>query len=407
MDSDAVKHTDSVLSKSKLSNNIQSRKNTMSKNASINVLRPMPASCVNRGDDGAPKTMSFGGALRLRNSSQSKRRPTRFGLHELYTSSSEYSYLGLRTKLLELPLKDELVLADCPEDIAISIATAISKHFIGEKKDDKNEEDASATDETPESDKAEKGTTLAYFAPAEIRAMVNHLKANAWDITSCLTVKKNKTTVVTKALKSIMDAAGLRDAIDIALFGRMFAGSKDLNIESAISTSHAYSTHGIDVEIDSFTALDDIPSEEGGAAHMGSKEFGSGVMSESWVLNIDTLKRNLGNFATPEIIRSIVSDVVNSILRNGVPEGNRTSMLTNTLPVYATVTVSNGTPCAMSFETPVQAGRDGGFTLNSIKAFDAELQRINSYALKVHGSEKVADTDGFHPDALAKVLEYV
>jgi CRISPR system Cascade subunit CasC len=56
---------------------------------------------------------------------------------------------------------------------------------------------------------------------------------------------------VARAIKGVQ----LKDAADIALFGRMVANDHSLMVEGAAMFSHALSTHKVDNEIDFFSAL--------------------------------------------------------------------------------------------------------------------------------------------------------
>ena len=69
---------------------------------------------------------------------------------------------------------------------------------------------------------------------------------------------------------------GQRDTVDIALFGRMMADNTSLNIDAASQVAHAISTHATNMEMDFYTAVDDLlPSGEMGADMMGTVEFNS------------------------------------------------------------------------------------------------------------------------------------
>ena len=54
-------------------------------------------------------------------------------------------------------------------------------------------------------------------------------------------------------------------SIDIALFGRMVASSKNLNVEASCQVAHAISTHEVNSEVDYFTAVDEYTKDQGAA----------------------------------------------------------------------------------------------------------------------------------------------
>src|SRR5207249_6484144 len=79
-----------------------------------------------------------------------------------------------------------------------------------------------------------------------------------------------------KAVAKACKSAGLKDAADIAIFGRMVASDHSLTLEGAGLFSHALSTHKADNDIDFFAAVDDLQSaEEAGAGMTGTLEFTS------------------------------------------------------------------------------------------------------------------------------------
>lgn len=362
----------------------------MSNNLLITVLRPSDVNNSNTDDSGAPKSCVVGGANRLRHSSQSCVRPVREGLH----TGNEIKYGGIRTKLLEIPLKDNLIELGCSEAKATELATAVSDLIIGKKKK------ASAKAKGAEASE-DSGTTLGYFMPSEIMAIADFLKNNKWSVESASDKK-----AIDKVMTEVMKANSGFDAIDIALFGRMFARSQELSIEGCLYRSHSYTTHRSEIDVDYFSALDDL-DDKSNASHLGTKEFGGGIYVSTWILNLDQLRTNLGGTAKPEEIRSIARDVINQIMVSGYPKGKRTHALTNCLPSYAIAAVYNGAPCAVSFETPVEMDSNGGHLANSIIHLDAEIKRILSFAESVKGTEVVADSTGFDKKRLEKVLSYV
>src|SRR5438552_3573337 len=101
--------------------------------------------------------------------------------------------------------------------------------------------------------------------------------------TSPLQISKGE---VAKAIKAVQ----LKDAADIALFGRMVADDHSLTVEGATMFSHALSTHKVDNEIDFFSALDDLqPKEDPAAAMTSTLEFNSATYYRFAAVNLDML----------------------------------------------------------------------------------------------------------------------
>ncbi len=91
---------------------------------------------------------------------------------------------------------------------------------------------------------------------------------------------------------------------DIALCGRMtefeakgpFASLKGkFTVEAALSAAHAVSTHAVVNEVDYFTAVDDVPGQDAGAAHVNEAMFNSACFYKHFVIDFKQLKENLAN----------------------------------------------------------------------------------------------------------------
>ena len=95
---------------------------------------------------------------------------------------------------------------------------------------------------------------------------------------------------IEKAIAKASKSAALKDAADIAIFGRMVASDHSLTVEGAGLFSHALSTHKADNELDFFSAVDDLQSqEEAGAGITGTLEFTSATYYRYAALNLDLL----------------------------------------------------------------------------------------------------------------------
>jgi CRISPR system Cascade subunit CasC len=74
---------------------------------------------------------------------------------------------------------------------------------------------------------------------------------------------------------------------DVALSGRMDASCPERNVEAAMSVAHSLTTHSADIEVDWFTACDDLAEQ--GSGHIGTTEFSSGVFYRYASINVDLL----------------------------------------------------------------------------------------------------------------------
>ena len=226
------------------------------KHLELHIIQSVPVACLNRDDLNSPKTAVFGGAQRARVSSQCWKRAIR----ELAKKLSPERFQGERTRLIYEPLFKALK----AEKVSESEAEKAAKKLI----------DALVKLDTKSKDKV-KSTTLYFMSPMEMQTL-----AKAYVETS--DVKKSLKAINTKNAEAIQDAA------DISLFGRMVANDHSLTVEAAAMFSHALSTHKADNEIDFFSAVDDLQSdEEAGAGMTSTLEFNSATYYRFAAVNLN------------------------------------------------------------------------------------------------------------------------
>jgi len=236
----------------------------------IHMIQNHSPANLNRDDLGAPKTCIFGGVTRARISSQCLKRSIR--------RSTEFSAAlekdgGVRTRrLIELIAKEAAGKGNPPKK---QHCEAIRKVFtdggVGLK--DENTFD------------------ILFFLPQsainEMGAAVGHGNGN---------LGVNFAEIIGKFVKTP----------DIALCGRMtefdakgpFQGLKgQFTVEAALSAAHAISTHAVVNEVDYFTAADDVPGQDAGAAHVNEAMFNSACFYKHFVIDFEQLKKNLANDA--------------------------------------------------------------------------------------------------------------
>ncbi len=138
------------------------------------------------------------------------------------------------------------------------------------------------TDEAAAKKEQLKVKTLMFLSPSEIDAVARSLAEVVKKDPNAKDVEK----VVAKACKS----AALKDAADIAIFGRMVASDHSLTLEGAGLFSHALSTHKAENDIDFFSAVDDLQTaDEAGAGMTGTLEFTSATYYRYAGLNLGLL----------------------------------------------------------------------------------------------------------------------
>jgi CRISPR system Cascade subunit CasC len=234
----------------------------------LHLLTAYAPSNLNRDDTGRPKTADFGGAQRLRISSQSLKRAWR-------TSPTFFArlkdHVGQRTQRIGTEVRDHLVGRGMAEDKATDIARSIAEVFG--KLEDKSARNATFIKQ------------LAFISPEE-RARAIALADEAF-AGKAIDPKPSD-------LLSATDTAA-----DVAMFGRMLADNPAYNRDAAVQVAHALTTHEAMVEDDYYVAVDDLkdPSdtdEVAGTSFIGVQEFGAGLFYLYVCVDCDLLVKNLG-----------------------------------------------------------------------------------------------------------------
>ena len=245
----------------------------MSRFVQLHVLTAYPPANLNRDDTGRPKTALLGDAQRLRISSQSLKRAWRTS--DLFETTLGRDHLGQRTKRLGIELHGVLTQAGVADKQAREWARAIAGQF-GKLKADK------VTDANDDLQIEQ----LAHVGPDERAAAEALAKA-------CAARKSSPTDDELKLLRKP------REAVDIAMFGRMLADTPAFNVEAAVQVAHAITVHKAAVEDDYFSAVDDLNAglEDKGAGHIGERGYGAGLFYLYLCIDRELLRDNLGGDA--------------------------------------------------------------------------------------------------------------
>lgn len=288
----------------------------------FHIIQSFPVTCLNRDDVGAPKTAIIGGSTRARVSSQCWKRQVRLAMQELGIK------LGVRTKLVEKLIIEAGIQLGGEEEEVASCASKIATELADD--------------------------TLLFISETEARALADFAQSHGFDATKLSA--KELAKVAKKALNSNLDA------LDIALFGRMVAKAADMNVEAACSFSHAISTHAVSNEVEFFTALDDLQTEQG-SAHIGSLEFNSATYYRYISLDLGQLVQTMGDGTDlkPAI------EAFTKALFMAVPSARQTTQSGASPWEFARVLVRKGQRLQVPFETAVKR-KDGGFKDASIDA---------------------------------------
>lgn len=350
----------------------------------LHILQNFAPSNLNRDDTGNPKDTEFGGVRRARVSSQAIKHAIR--KHDVFKNTVKTD-IGFRTRYLTRELNYLLEKSKKPADESAAITRAIAALFTSKKgKMDSDDPDRTMVPVYLAKSDAEwlKAEILGKWS-ALLDASKVQIADDEDDSEETDKKKKKKKATIPPALKDIVD--GLIDrtskqagAPDIALFGRMLADRPATNVDAACQVSHAISTHRVNMELDYFTAVDDLQKdEETGAAMIGVTAFNSACFYRYARIDWDLLVKNLGDD------KELAKKTVEGFLRAAalaIPSGKQNSFAAQNPPDFMLGVVrkdGQSWSLANAFETPVKVGRDGGLMSASIQKLDeywAKLSKI-------------------------------
>jgi CRISPR system Cascade subunit CasC len=375
----------------------------------MHALRSFPPSNLNRDDLGTPKTAVFGGARRLRISSQCLKRTWRMSEH--FRGAFAEDQLGVRTdRLPEVVLKaigDSL--DEAARDGLVTLLGSIGKK--GAKPSAADDEEEDDEDKPKEKGKGDDGVAttrtahLLFLSRQEIEAVGNFARAKKEGLTKVLNSKKKPDAKaiekLRKELKEHLEENTKKNAVDVGLFGRFVTSDEFDTVEGALQVAHGLGTQKVEVEYDYFTAVDDL-GEGPGAGHLGESEFASSVLYLYACCGLDELEQNLGARSVtgrtidPEarrLARTSLPALVRAIAES-TPKGKRTGTAPHTPAEYVEVVVRRGAPLsfANSFAKPVDGREAGGDVMA------ASISRLATHRDRIEGAY------GRGEDALARFV---
>ena len=348
----------------------------------IHVLQNFAPSNLNRDDTGSPKDAEFGGYRRARISSQCQKRAVRryFRDHDLIPDA----YRAVRTKRL-LEHARERLKKDGRDSAAIDRAVTTALAAGNFKLDEKN-----------------LTQYLLFLGEGEIASFValvdRHFDALAREpqvpspeAGKKKTAKRDKADAksaapeeVQKAVPSLLDGG---KAADLALFGRMLADLPERNVDAACQVAHAISTNKVhSMEMDYYTAVDDINNDNPGADMIGTVEFNSACFYRYATLDVaeltggyrdDKKTRPFGLQGDLELARTTAAAFLKAFI-HAIPTGKQNSFAAHNPPSLVFAVVRDGTPVSLAnaFAKPVTPRGEESLVEKSIAALDGYYGRL-------------------------------
>lgn len=347
----------------------------------LHMIQSFSPANLNRDDTNNPKDCEFGGVRRGRISSQCIKRAIRTS--PIFAEVTGVD-TGRRTRWVMRLLRRRLLDGGRPEAEVDLVLPPFVQEYAG-KLDSGSPRTA----------------VLIYLSEEELSELTRGLLDN-WDE---LLDEETREAAIDHLVKGLIKRAkGVTSAPDIALFGRMLAEKPQLNLEAACQVAHAISTHRVTMDMDFFTAVDDLQTEEEtGAGMMGFTAFDSACFYRYARIDWRQLVQNLDGDA--DLARRTVEGFLRASVA-AVPSGKQNSFAAHNPPSLLLAVVRRdgmGWSVANAFERPIREQRDGGLVEPSAAALDAYWGRL----CEVYGTDTLLTTAALvlEPDLSVKSLE--
>ena len=330
----------------------------------IHMLHQLPPSLINRDEDGQPKTAHFGGAKRVRWSSQSAKRAMRihFGDAGLIPAQN----LSSRTR--KIPTLLTAALADLGHSAADAHALAVNTVW-----------GAGLLDTDPAKAALKQSNVLLLISDQEIRSIAERVHDRADELLAVAvpdhtiwpsgddeeskaaarrSKKERKADCPAEFRELGKDALRRLDATkaaDIALFGRMMAQAPEAGVDGALHVAHAIGTNAIVDDLDYFTAVDDHAAPgEAATGFLDTASLTSAVFYRYHSLQLGQLGKNLAH--DDKIIEATVNAALTASV-SAMPTAKQTSTAPWTRPSLVLTVLREDQPLSLAngFSRPVRA----------------------------------------------------
>lgn len=345
----------------------------------LHMLQNFAPSCLNRDDTNSPKDCEFGGYRRARISSQCLKRAIRTHFKEAALLPDEN--LAERTKRVVELIANRLANEGKDLETAKNAVTAALA--------------AARLKASPEGAEV-KTQYLLFLGNQEINELTK-LVSTHWE---ALTRPPEATEASGKKKTAKQQKAAAQNAVppevvtavdkllnggkaaDLALFGRMLADLPEKNVNAACQVAHALSTNKVNMEMDFYTAVDDLkPEDSAGADMLGTVEFNSACLYRYANIDCDALLKNL--HGDEDLTRKTIEAFLKAS-RAAIPTGKQNSSAAHNEPsfVFAVVRKSGLQSLANAFVKPARPSREDGIDksliCNSIEAADKFWGRVTA-----------------------------
>lgn len=263
----------------------------------IHTLTPYAATLLNRDDIGRAKRLPFGGADRIRVSSQSLKRHWRRSVDEWSLERLDGGLAVRSRHVFDWQIAPKLQAEGIPDAVIGAVLRAFKAKLLGES-DKAKAGAAKASAEEP----------LAGLMTQQVIVLgkpeIEYVTRSAIEVAAGVTDEKAAAEAVATFFKNRERADNFRALIrgaglDAAMFGRMVTSDILARCDAAVHVAHAFTVNAEEAEPDYFTAVDDLTQDAGeqGSGHINSTELTSGLFYGYVVVDVPKLVENLAGDA--------------------------------------------------------------------------------------------------------------
>lgn len=304
----------------------------------LHAIQTVPPSNINRDDTGSPKTAEYGGATRIRVSSQSWKKAMR----QYFLAYGDLKNVGVRSLEIVRYVAEKIVNID--ESVDREKAMEMAEEVLNS---------------------------------AGVRTTKEYKTRALFFISSKQADKLARAALVgNESKKELHDMLTSDPSIDIALFGRMVADDPKLNEDASCQVAHTISTHAIQTEFDFFTATDDFSSaNDAGAGMLGTIEFSSATLYRYANVAVHEFSRQIGD---PQLVVNALKLFIEAFTKS-MPTGKVNTFANQTLPQALLVCLREDRPVSLvsAFERPIRSSE--GFVEQSIKRLKNEHELVKQW----------------------------
>jgi CRISPR system Cascade subunit CasC len=220
----------------------------------IHSLSAYPGVSLNRDDAGLAKRLPYGGASRIRVSSQCLKRHWRFA-DDKWALRAVSAPTGFRSR--EIVEREIMPRVNGPDDVRAGVAAALVRHLYGKNSAAMKDRQALLLG-LPEID---------YLARLAREAATEASDAKSAEAAIDARIGKGDGK---RNLSTMKDVAGdLAAGLEAALFGRMVTSNPEANTDAAIHVAYSFTVHREESESDYFTVVDDLRARDDDAGSGG------------------------------------------------------------------------------------------------------------------------------------------